>query len=161
MKNYFYLYFKIRVWRLIIFLVLGLSLLNNLGNAADTILSKDHAATIFAMSKSEWNKSVRKVGTVEDAKKTLNAQGVARMKIQYGNGALLYVTPEFNSPSRTPSRINVTLAMPTPMSLMFDEITINKITEQATLEMLPEYKLSANYEIVGGGVALFFVIIEN
>jgi len=161
MNQNFYLGFKIQLWRLIICSVLGLFLLNDSGNAADTILSKEHAETIFAMNKSEWNNSVLKRESIQAQNSDLNAQGVARMQIQYANGALLHVTPEFETPTHSPSRINVTLAMPTPMSLMFDEITIRKITEQAALEMLPEYNLLASYETVSGGVALFFVIIEN
>ena len=161
MNQTFYLGFKIQLPGFLIFLVLGLLLLNSPGNAADTILSKDHAATIFSMNKSEWNNSVLKKKTVQGQKSDLNAQGVARMLLRYGNGALLYVTPEFEATNHSPSRINVTLAMPTPMSLMFDEETIRKITEQATLEMLPEYELLGSHESVGGGVALFFVIIEN
>ena len=161
MSGNFYFGFKIQLWRLMIFSFLGLFFLNNPGNAADTILSKDHAATIFSMNKSEWNNSVLKNKTVQAQKSDLNAQGVARMLLQYGNGALLYVTPEFEATNHSPSRINVTLAMPTPMSLMFDEETIRKITEQATLEMLPEYELLGSHESVGGGVALFFVIREN
>ena len=161
MNENFYLGFKIQLPGLLVLSVLGLLLLNSPGNAADTILSKDHAATIFAMNKSEWNNSVLKNKTVQVQKSDLNAEGVARMQLQYGNGALLHVTPEFEISNHNPSRINVTLAMPTPMSLMFDEDTIRKITEQAALEMLPEYNLLGSYENVGGGVALFFVIIEN
>ena len=161
MNKIFYFDFKIQPRELLIFSVLGLLFLTNMGNSADTILSKDHAAAIFAMNKSEWNNSVLENKTVQVQKSDLNAQGIARMQLQYENGALLHVTPEFEDTNHGPSRINVTLAMPTPMSLMFDEDTISKITEQAALEMLPEYNLLGSYENVGGGVALFFVIIEN
>ena len=148
-------------WRLIIFSMLGLSLFSNPGGAADTILSKDHAAAIFAMDKGQWNASLRKAGTTEDVQENLNAQGVARMELEYSTGAFLYVVPEFDKSNDNPSRINVTLAMPTPMSLMFDETTIYEITGRAKLEMLPEYDVSTDHATVGGGVALFFVIVEN
>ena len=141
--------------------MLGLSLLSSPSGAADTILSKDHAAAIFAMDRTQWNASVRTAKTTEDAKTDLNAQGVARMELEFSTGAFLYVVPEFDNPNDNPSRIKVTLAMPPPMSLMFDEITIYEITGRATLEMLPEYDVSTDHATVGGGVALFFVIVEK
>ena len=141
--------------------MLGLSLLSSPSGAADTILSKDHAAAIFAMDRTQWNASVRTAKTTEDAKTDLNAQGVARMELEFSTGAFLYVVPEFDNSNDNPSRINVTLAMPTPMSLMFDETTIYEITGRAKLQMLPEYDVSTDHATVGGGVALFFVIVEN
>ena len=113
------------------------------------------------MNKSEWNDSIRKGGATQTETADLNAQGVARMKLQYDNGALLYVVPEFDGSDIYPSRINVTLAMPTPMSLMFDQAKIDEIKGQAKAEMLPEYEVSMDHESVGGGVALFFIIAEN
>ena len=161
MKKTFPLLLQMRPYRLLILSTLGASLIGSVCGAGDTILSKNHAATIFAMNKSEWNDSIRKGGAARTARADFTAQGVARMKIQYDNGALLYVVPEFDSSDVYPSRINVTLAMPTPMSLMFDQAKIDEIKGQAKVEMLPEYEVSIDHQSVGGGVALFFIIVEN
>ena len=152
---------RMRPYRLLILSTLGAFLIGSVCSAGDTILSKSHAATIFAMNQSEWNDSIRKGGAARTKTADLNAQGVARMKMQYDNGALLYVVPEFDSSDVYPSRINVTLAMPTPMSLMFDQAKIDEIKGQVKNEMLPEYEVLIDHESVGGGVALFFIIAEN
>ena len=161
MKKTFSLLLQMRTYRLLILSTLGASLIGSVCGAGDTILSKNHAATIFTMNKSEWNDSIRKGGATQTATADLNAQGVARMKLQYDNGALLYVVPEFDGSDIYPSRINVTLAMPTPMSLMFDQAKIDEIKGQAKVEMLPEYEVLIDHQSVGGGVALFFIIAEN
>ena len=161
MKKTFSLLLQMRPHRLLILSTLGAFLIGSVCGAGDTILSKNHAAAIFAMNQSEWNDSIRKGGGTRTETTDLNAQGVARMQMQYNNGALLYVVPEFDGGDVYPSRINVTLAMPTPMSLMFNQTKIDKIKGQAKVEMLPEYEVSMHHESVGGGVALFFIIAEN
>ena len=161
MKKTFPLLLQIQPYRLLILSTLGAVLIGSVCSAGDTILSKSHAAAIFAMNKSKWNDSIRKGGAARTKPADLNAQGVARMTFQYDNGALLYVVPEFDASDIYPSRINVTLAMPTPMSLMFDQAKIDEIKGQAKVEMLPEYEVLIDHQSVGGGVALFFIIAEN
>ena len=161
MKKTFSLLLQMRTYRLLILSTLGAFLIGSVCGADDTILSKNYAATIFTMNKNEWNDSIRKGGATQTAAADLNAQGVARMKLQYDNGVLLYVVPEFDGSDIYPSRINVTLAMPTPMSLMFDQAKIDEIKGQAKIEILPEYEVLIDHQSVGGGVALFFIIAEN
>ena len=80
---------RMRPYRLLILSTLGAFLIGSICSAGDTILSKNHAATIFAMNKSEWNDSIRKGGAARTARADFTAQGVARMKIQYDNAACL------------------------------------------------------------------------
>ena len=161
MKKTFSLLLQMRTYRLLILSTLGASLIGVACAAGDKILSKNHAATIFTMNKSEWNNSIRKGEATQTATADFNTQGVARMTFQYDNGALLYVVPEFDGSDIYPSRINVTLAVPTSMSLMFDQAKIDEIKGQAKVEMLPEYEVLIDHQSVGGGVALFFIIAEN
>ena len=142
-------------------LISALLFVNNPVYPNDTILSKEHAASIFSMSKTRWNSSAIKIAESGQAKASTNSHGVERMQLRYGTGAYLYVVPEFLSVNHKPSSIHVTLAMPPPMSLMFDTETIQTIITQVKSQMLPEYQISANYESVGGGVALFFIIVED
>ena len=108
MKKTFSLLLQMGPYRLLILSTLGTFLIGSVCGAGDTILSKNHAATIFTMNKNEWNDSIRKGGATQTAAADLNAQGVARMTLQYDNGALLYVVPEFDGSDIYPSRINVT-----------------------------------------------------
>ena len=156
--------FSLRCRRTILLILLSmlssLILLDNV-YSNDTILSKDHAASIFSMDKDRWNDSIHKMVAAGRATTAMNSQGVERMVVRYGTGAYLYVVPEFETTDEKPSRIHVTLAMPPPMSLMFNQETIHDVTTQAKSQMLPEYHVSTDYESVGGGVALFFIIVED
>jgi len=129
--------------------------------AQETILSKAHASAIFQMTKNEWNQSAIDLDNNGAAETRVNSAGTYMVHLRYGNGAYLYVVPQYNLEFETPINIKVTLAIPPTMALMFDKKTIERLAEQTKLEMLPEFNVSMTHEIVAGGVALFFLIMAH
>ena len=126
--------------------------------AAQEILSRDRAATLFAMSRDQWNANARAAEAAGAATARITGDGVARMEILYADGAMFYVLPEYPTSPEGPDRIQVTITYPPTMSRMLDAETIAAMTAENRAEMAPDYTVSVDYESVGGGVAIFFII---
>lgn len=128
-------------------------------NASD-ILSKADAASIFAMTRQQWEAQVTRTVSAGAAKRIGSPETGIGMATQTPEGHLLIVRPMYFTGEAKPTAIQVTVGYRPPFSDRFTDALVPEFTEETKRQMRPEYDVMVAGERMPGGFMLLFTIRE-
>lgn len=125
------------------------------------ILSKQDAASMFALSKQSWNQNVRSGAATGAMRAIRGSNGVLKMGIRYPEGPALVIVPTYDNGDAKPSFLEVTVVYPNRLAQTFDEKTAKDVEAKSVEEMKPDYIVTALHQKSEIGFMFIFFIRER
>ena len=125
------------------------------------ILSKEDAKATFALSRAEWESNLRAAVMAGAARAMSSPTEASTMVTEQSGGMILMVRPLFQKDNLKPEALQVTVGYRSQLSRTLSDSALNDAIKLAKSQMSPEYTVIGNVSRSAGGIAIFFMIMEN
>jgi hypothetical protein len=126
------------------------------------ILSKADAARLFGLSRAQWAQEVRRAVVTGAAEQTPGGDlHLVGMFTTTADGDLLTVRLDYSQGDKRPGFIQVVVGYKPERATQFDGQNLDDLIAGSQRQMAPEFDVIGKAERIGGGLALFFTILEK
>lgn len=125
------------------------------------ILSKADALRLFGLTKQQWLQEVRAAVAAGSAMQTPTTSPFIGMSHRTPDGDLLTVRLDYSQGDARPSFIQVVVGYPPARAGIVTDRALQDAIAAAQRQMAPEFEVIGNADRIGGGVGLFFMILDR